>query len=332
MDQGKNASLGIGLADIVIGIVALMSGLFGLVLLPYMVPLGGPDVLPPSELADQNGAFVTIASERLYYTHTPGPGPAILLIHGFGGSTVSWRDTVPALAEAGYDVYAVDLLGFGLSEKGWSHDYSHRAQAARVVQLMDVLAIEQAVILGHSMGGNVAAYVALRYSDRVDRLVLVSPSILDDARSEDPRLTLPVPIDALNLPPLRRWARVAMRELVVPQFDTLLFDAAYRDYMIDAGLEDGYRRVLYTPEWDLALLGIMRDAGENALGDVVRSIEVPVLLVWGAEDTWVPSRMGVQLEALLPQVERVEFAGVGHLPMHEVPDDFNRVLLDFLAQ
>ncbi len=311
------------------GLLASLVILLGFVLLPYVLPLGGPDTVPPLELADPDGAFVAIAGEHLYYTHVPGEAPPVILLHGFGGSTVSWRDSVPVLVQAGYAVYAVDLLGFGLSEKGWEHDYSHPAQAARVIGFMDALGIDRAVIVGHSMGGSVAAHLALRHPQRVDRLVLVSAPIVSDGETSS---MLPVPAALLDLPLVRQWGRLLIRGLVVPEFDSLLFDAAYRDGMIDASLVEGYRRVLQTPEWDLGLLGIMRDARTSALGDAVRALEMPVLLLWGTEDTWVPPEAGARLEALLPHAERVEFAGVGHLPMHEVPDQFNLALLEFLAR
>jgi len=322
MNRLLNGLVSVGFISFLGGVLALLG-----MLLPYVLPLGGPVTLPPDELADANGRFVTVSGETLYYTHSPGSGPAVLLLHGFGGSTVSWRETVPALAAAGYDVYAVDLLGFGLSDKGWRHDYSHAAQATRVLDLLDVLAIEQATIVGHSMGGNVAARVALQAPARVDRLVLVSPAILGDGDA-------PLPADAfalLELPPLRRWSRIALRATVAPRFDSLLLSAAARQDAITPDVRDGYRRVLHTPDWDLALLAMTRDAANNAVGEAVRGIDRPTLLVWGTDDSWVPVAAAAELESLLPSVQRVDFDGVGHLPMHEAPGHFQAALLAFLA-
>lgn len=305
--------------------LATAIGGLGLTALPYGLPLDGPPAAHPSRLADANGAFVRVAGESLYYTHVSGPGEAVVLIHGFGGSTVTWEGVAPVLAEAGYDVYAVDLLGFGLSEKGWAYDASHPAQARRVLGLMDALGIDRAVIVGHSMGGNVAAHIALSAPERVSGLVLVSAAILGESNGMQI-----VPPALLELPPVRRWAQVALRALVVPMFDGLLFDAAALDVRIPAETVDGYRRALRTPEWDLGLLALTRDADRNGLPGPLSAIRAPTLIVWGAEDSWVAPQDGVYLEAQIPGAQRVEFAGVGHLPMHEVPQEFNAALLGFL--
>jgi len=80
-----------------------------LVVLPFALPLGGPETLDPAALADDNGLFVTVEGETLYAVHAAADGPAVVLVHGFGGSTVTWTETLPALAAAGYDAYALDL-------------------------------------------------------------------------------------------------------------------------------------------------------------------------------------------------------------------------------
>lgn len=307
----------------------LMVALLGLFVLPRFIPLGGPEQVPLAELVDPDGLFVDVVDEQIYVTHTPGGGDAVVLIHGFGGSTVTWIDTVPALALAGYDVYAIDLLGFGLSEKGWHHDYHHAAQAERVMGVMDALGIERAVLVGHSMGGNVAAHLALSHPERVSRLVLVSASILSD--QADGNGMLPVPVGLLDIPGARRWGQLLIREFVPAEFESMLFDAAYQDSMINATIVEGYRRSLYTSGWDLGLMGIMRHGTDNDLSLPVSDLSIPTLLIWGAQDSWVPVQQGEMLQALIPGAEYVEFADVGHLPMHEVPGGFNAAVLNFLA-
>jgi pimeloyl-ACP methyl ester carboxylesterase len=297
---------------------------FVLVVLPFLLPLGGPETVPPAALADPNGAFIEIDGETLYYVHAPGSGETVVLIHGFGGSTVTWASLVPALAAAGYDVYAIDLLGFGLSEKGWRYDYSHAAQARRVVQFMDARGIDRADIVGHSMGGDVAAYIALNYPERVNRLVLVSAAILvGDTRLSVPQFVLDVSF-------LRQWARLVMRHVLAPEFEGLLLGASYDDAMITPEIEAGYRRALNTPDWDLGLLGIMRDMNRSTLPAPLSDIQAPTLILWGTEDTWVSPQDGVRLEQMIPDATRVELARAGHLPMHEVPEAFNAELVAFL--
>ncbi|HEX3052614.1 MAG TPA: alpha/beta hydrolase [Aggregatilineaceae bacterium] len=297
--------------------------LFVIVVLPYLLPLGGLQIVDPMLLMDANGAFVKLAGEDIYYIHEAGNGPTVLLIHGLGGSTVSWQDTIPALAAAGYDVYAVDLAGFGLSSKGLDRDYSHHAQAVRVIALMDTLHIEKATIVGHSMGGNVAAYLALAYPERVDRLVLVDAAILTSNG-------LAVPDFLIDLPFIQRWGQFGLRRIFASRAGDLIRDAAYDDAAISQDLINAYSRVFRTPDWDTGLLGIARDGDQNVLPSSVSNIQAITLILWGAEDTWVPPGDALRLEELIPNAQCVEIAGAGHLPMHEKPDQFNTALVDFL--
>jgi 4,5:9,10-diseco-3-hydroxy-5,9,17-trioxoandrosta-1(10),2-diene-4-oate hydrolase len=196
----------------------------------------------------------------------------------------------------------------------------------RVVGLMDTLGIEQAAVVGHSMGGSVAAHLALTYPDRVSQLVLVDAAMLPDARM------LNIPGFLFDLPFARRWAQLILRRALVSMSGDLILDAAYNDALITPDLIEAYARTLHTPEWDLGLLGIMRDADRNALPAPLSQIRAPTLILWGAEDTWVAPGDGAELERLIPDAKRIEFPNAGHLPMHEVPQVFDTALIDFLNQ
>lgn len=307
---------------ILAGMAALLA-LAALVALPFLIPAGGPEPVAPAALADPNGFFVRVDDETLYTVHTPGPGPAVVLLHGFGGSTVTWDETMPALAAAGYDVYALDLRGFGLSDKGLYADYSHAAQARRVAAWMDAVGIKQAAVVGHSMGGVVAARLALSAPGRVSRLVLVDAPLLDDSMS------WMVPGWVFDVPFLRRWAQIALRR-ALPSFSGDLLRASVADPdRWTPELLARYERALRTPGWDLGLLGLVRDSRRNT-PPPVSQLRVPTLIVWGAEDAIVPPGEGARLAQRIPGAERLELAGVGHMPMHEAPEAFQAALLDFL--
>lgn len=244
--------------------------------LPFLLSLGGLTSVDPESLADPNGAFVSLKNgEQLYYVQSgPVSGEPIVLLHGFGGSTVTWAETIPVLAEAGYNVYALDLYGFGLSDKGWGANYSRAAQATRVIGFMDALGINRAVLVGHSMGGGIAAAVALSHSERVSKLVLVDGSVLGESAFAVPELLF-------DLPFVRRWAQLAIRRIVTPDMVAdLLADAAYNDTTLTPQLINSYQRVLSTPEWDLALLGMIRDMRQNRHLPA-DNLHMPTLIIWG---------------------------------------------------
>ncbi len=136
-------------------LLALLAALVGAALiLPYIIPLPAQPDQDSLVLAPSNGRFVSVDGVRTFVERAgPAGAPTVLLIHGFGGSTFSWRETLPALAAAGYDAVALDLKGFGLADKRLEEDYSHAAQADFIAQVMTQLDIEQGVMDGRPQHG-----------------------------------------------------------------------------------------------------------------------------------------------------------------------------------
>ncbi|MCL4877739.1 MAG: alpha/beta hydrolase [Anaerolineae bacterium] len=310
--------IGFGLAVIMVFLI------FVLFLLPFLLGLGGPRTIDAADLADPNGAFADLHGESLYYIHQPGKGDPVILIHGFGESTVTWQDTVPALADAGFDVYGLDLIGFGLSEKGLTADMSHPAQAERIALFMEQQGIDKADFVAHAMGANVVMHFAFLYPDRVGSLVLADATLQTESTAALPSLVLEVPS-------FQRWARVLIRWIVPATTETQLLSAAEKDEVISEDLVNAYDRTLYTADWDLSLLAMLRDSSQNTLWWDLSTLDIPVLVLWGAEDGWISPETGKSLAAEIPGASYREFEGVGHLPMHEAPDEFNNMVIQFLG-
>ena len=128
------------------------------------------EYLDPLE-ADAPGSFLDIDGTAIHYVEA-GKGDVGVLIHGWNGSTCSFRYTIPELAQD-YHVIALDLKGYGYSARPKDGDYSLTAQSEIVARFMDRLAVKDSVVIGHSMGGAVATRLALRYPEWVKKLVLV---------------------------------------------------------------------------------------------------------------------------------------------------------------
>lgn len=266
-------------------------------------------------LADANGAFATSAGRQVYYVTWGTEGEPLVLTHGFGSAGGSWGRVGPLLAAAGYTVYAVDLGGFGLSDKSWHAGYDHDTQADVLAGWMHALGLPSATIVGHSMGGSVAARLALRHPALVRRLVLEDATLLSGL------VTLPrVLVPLLALPPLRWLGRRLIRRMV-RQNDWSEFEA--RNPQVT--------RVLRTADWDLALLAVSRDSWANRFPEAkLPALSLPTLLLWGADDTTVaPTDVG-RLQTLLPQAEARILAGLGHTPHEEDPERFVAALLPWL--
>ena len=129
-------------------ILVALFGLLAFVLVgPYVIPLPAQPDRAPEDVAPSDGRFLTVGGVRTFVQESgPTDGPVVVLVHGFGGSTFNWRYTLPALAEAGYRAVALDLKGFGLSDKAFDEDDSHLAQADFVAEVMTALDIQSATI------------------------------------------------------------------------------------------------------------------------------------------------------------------------------------------
>lgn len=295
-------------------------------ILPFLLPL--PEVgADPRTLADANGRFIEVDGLDTYYIEAgPTDGQAIMLLHGFGGSTVSWRENIAPLAEAGYRVIAYDRPNFGLTEKRVETDVAAPAQAHFAARLMDALSVESAVMVGHSAGGGVISFFALNYPERVGGLVYVAGAV-GSAGGAPSALS-----SAIMFPPFTRWFRLGARVLLTPErFSGLLSSAYGPGFTMTPDIAAGYDRVLEARNWDEGFVGIIRDSSRNAFPiDRLPEITVPALLIWGREDTWVPLAAGERLESALTNDTLVVYDGVGHLPMEEAPDRFNADVIEWI--
>lgn len=298
---------------------------------PFVIPMPVQPDLSAQAVAPGSGRFITVDGVTTHVQDFgPRDGPAVVFIHGFGGSTFSWRETLPVMASAGYRAIALDLKGFGLSDKRFDEDFSHASQAEFVASLMDELGVAKASIAGHSMGVSVLAHFATIYPERVDNLVIVDGTINVEGEGSnfDPVGWL------IRFPPVRQWARFIIRwQLNEEQVAARLLTAYHDPGFVTPEIEAGYLAPQKIKDWELALLGIIRDSRENNLAlHPARFGDFPILILWGEDDTWVPLRRGNSLAKSLPGAEFIIIPDSGHLPMEEQAELFNEHLLDFLSQ
>ena len=296
-------------------------------------------------LADENGKFTTLDDAQIYYITEGNPqNPAVMLIHGFGGSTVTWRETLPALAEAGFYAVALDLPPFGLSDKSADLTYNRAQMADWTAALMDELDIEQAVIVGHSMGGAVTARFAQRHPERVQGMVFVAGAVPasqqttptpepDSGNTDDENDS---PLSLLNdINPNSPFAAAALRLLFTEErFADMLSSAYAEDYTVSDETLQAYMRPLQVDNWPQGFLAYLGADNRNPVtaDDLAGQIDVPVLILWGEADTWVPPQVGQALHEALAESQLITYENVGHLPMEEVPQRFNEDLIAFLRQ
>jgi pimeloyl-ACP methyl ester carboxylesterase len=313
-------------------------GLFIFWLFVFVLPIAAQrqTFKTPQELADPNGAFADVNGVSLYYIAEGDPtNPAVILIHGFGGSTFTWRDNIQPIAEAGFYVVALDLPPFGLSDKNPDLDYSRSWMADQVAGLMDMLEIESATIVGHSMGGGVTAQFAVRHTAKVDQLVFVAGGIFDETArqttTEEDENDSPLAILA-SIDPKSPFADTLLRNVLTPErFSDILISAYHRQEVVTAAVAAGYQRPLALEDWTGGFLAYIQ-AEETApvtLAELA-ALDLRTLILWGEQDSWVEIVMGESMVAAFSNATFITYPDVGHLPMEENTAQFNEDLIAFL--
>jgi pimeloyl-ACP methyl ester carboxylesterase len=257
-----------------------------------------------------------------------GEGPAILLIHGITGSSQTWEEVIPALAER-HTVIAPDLLGHGESAKPRG-DYSLGAYASGLRDLLIALGLEQATVVGHSLGGGVAMQFAYQFPERIDRLVLVSSGglgqevslLLRSAALPAAEYVLPLlcaePLRNAGGAVARFFGRVGLR----PSYD---LEEMARGF---ASLGDMETR----PAFIHTVRGIIDVSGQrvSARDRLYLAAEVPTLLIWGERDRMIPAAHGAAAHESMPGSRYLLYERAGHFPHRDEPRRFADDLLEFM--
>jgi pimeloyl-ACP methyl ester carboxylesterase len=273
--------------------------------------------------------YRTIHGYRRAFVHA-GKGPALLLIHGIGDTSDTWRDLIPSLARD-HTVIAPDLLGHGRSDKPRA-DYSVAAYANGMRDLLTVLDIEKATVVGHSLGGGVAMQFAYQYPERCERLVVVSSGGVSREVTSLLRLaSLPAAVaflPLLGLPAAQLVGRALFRMLEA--FDTDLGRDTEDMLRIFDALPDGISRAAFVR----TLHAVVDWRGQviTMLDRCYLTRGMPTLLVWGDRDAVIPYEHARLAHAAMPGSRLETFRGAGHFPHHSDPARFLDVLYDFLAR
>jgi pimeloyl-ACP methyl ester carboxylesterase len=260
-----------------------------------------------------------------------GQGPALLLLHGIGNNCQTWAGVIGRLAEH-HTVIAPDLLGHGASDKPRG-DYSIAAYANGMRDLLTVLDIERATVVGHSLGGGIALQFAYQFPERCERLALVGSGGLGPELSAGLRAaTLPgAELVLTALTGVSGPLRVGMHAL--HRIGKASGSRRVRD-LAEAGnallaLKDVEARRAFLR----TLRGVVDGRGQaiTALDRLYLADAVPMLVVWGGRDPIVPALHAESVRALVPSARVEVFPGAGHWPHLDEPDQFCRILLDFMA-
>lgn len=267
---------------------------------------------------------VPVDGRAVNVVDTGGDGPPILFVHGLSGAWQNWLLTIPAFMGS-HRCIAPDLPGFGASEMP-AGDISVGEYARIVDRVCDALDVESPVVVGNSMGAFIAAELAISFPTRVERLVLADAAgISTDSYARAPILTGARVWGAITARAATRSEQIVRRprlrraalQIVVLHPERISAPLVWE-------LVQGANTPGFLPALD-SLLGY-------SIRDRLTRIEVPTLIVWGANDMLVPVGDARRYQDLIGPNARTEiFAGTGHLPMIERPTRFNELLAGFMA-
>lgn len=336
---------------ILLGIIIVLVVVIGV--LAVVIAQDSSDTLPAEAFADPDGQFIDVDGITLYVLDRGEPtDPAVLLLHGFGGSTFTWRHNIDFLVDAGYRVVAFDRPPYGLADKRTTIDYTTETYIRVTAGLMDALEIDRATLVGHSAGGAVIAAFVLEHPERVDALAFIAGAVripgveipgVSQSGEGDQQGGGGSPFAALfevasSIDPQSPLAQFAVRRFVNRGLlEGIVYGNYYDQSLVTQEVLDGYTQVLRVDGWEGAFLRLFTASGGG--GAVpgydftqLNTVDLPTLILWGEEDAVVPVGVGQALAGYMPQVEVVLYPQVGHLPMEEAPDRFNADLLAFLDQ
>ncbi|WP_341645622.1 alpha/beta fold hydrolase [Thauera sp. SDU_THAU2] len=256
-----------------------------------------------------NKEWKTIGDMRV---QVAGAGPAIVFCHGFTTTSEFWRNQVDVFS-AERRVVLINLPGHGVSPAPQGRSYSIDAFVQDIEQVFEALDIDQAILVGLSMGGTVAQQFALRNPQRLKALVLVGATphgLGADVKAEN--------------------VLAGIRELGVAQASQLVIERSFGSRAPAELIDFGKQEVVQTPEHVAieAIESLNRADSRARLGE----IQVPTLVVCGVEDQITPPSESRQLAAGIPGAELVLVEGAAHFPMLECPEEFNLALGNFIAR
>ena len=298
-------------------VLILVSGLIGLMALfpEQSAKLG---IHAERSVSGLGHKTLVIGDETWHYLEGgPKDAEVVLLLHGFGGDKDNWTRFSKSLT-GGYRVIAPDLPGFGESTRHPDWDYSLRPQRSRVNGFVQSLGLEQFHVVGHSMGGHLAALYTYKYPEQVLSVALFNNAGVDAPDESDMRRALangnnPLIVESLE------------------DFDGLLALASYKQPFIPWPVKGVLaQQALDHAGFNQFIFESLRSDSSSNLEPILADIEAPALILWGEYDRILDVSSVSVMRPLLPRTDVVIMKDTGHLPMLEHPAETATHYLGFI--
>ncbi|RFU70166.1 alpha/beta hydrolase [Peribacillus saganii] len=269
------------------------------------------------------GQRIKLEGNEFYYEafHHSKTAPTLILLHGFLSSTFSYRRLIPHL-NASYNIVSIDLPPFGQSGKEQRFMYSYQNLAKTVISLLERLEIGHSVLVGHSMGGQIALNMIKQRPELFAACILLCSSGYAPKVNQGIILSSYIPFFHLYV---KRW-------LAKTGIEKNLQNVVYNHDLIDQEMVDGYLQPFLKDDIFRGLARFIRHHEGDLPEADLRKIHTPCLLIWGEQDKVVPLHIGKRLQRDLPNSKLIVMKDTGHLVPEEKPEEVFGYINHFLEE
>ena len=251
-----------------------------------------------------------------------GQGEPVVMLHGMTLSTYSWRNNVQALLDVGFRVILIDLPGHGRTDiPSDSFSYAVENIAKDVITMINKLGIEQFNLIGHSMGAGLTLYTSIHYPQHVKKAIVVDAPAFGPPR----RLLMTYPgMTSFASAFFGRWT-VKLNMKAMYYNDNLVVKELIDEYTLQIR-KDGYWKMFS------ALSNQYFSSKFYEMQSAYESIALPVCIIWGEKDAWLPCNTGPRLQDCISNSQLLTVPDSGHNPHEECPECVNSVVVEFLMK
>ena len=275
-----------------------------------------------NDYANEQSQFIEVNEMQVHY-RDEGDGFPIVLVHGTAASLHTWDAWTHELKKTNR-VIRMDLPAFGITGPNKNADYSLEAYTTFLHSFLEKLQLKKFHIAGNSLGGNIAWNYTADYPENVEKLILVDASGL-------PTNKQPPAIFKMAKTPLLKtlFLYVTPKILIKKNIEEVYAD----DSKITDALVDRYHKMTLRIGNRKAFIDRAKiDFGLDSIVNInkLKSIQTPTLLIWGAQDLWIPLGNGIRMDRILVNSKLEVLENSGHVPMEENPNESLKILKNFL--
>ncbi len=258
--------------------------------------------------------YATVNGNKIRYLEEGNSDDTIVLLHGLGGMAERWIPVIPFLSKK-YRIIAPDLIGYGQSDKPQA-DYTIDLFRKTTLEFLEILSLQNVLMIGTSLGGETVAECASTQNPRIKKIVLSSPAGI--MKKSNPVL------DAYIMAALHPTSEsVKSAYQMMTGKNTEVSEKSVENFISNMERHNAKMVFLST------LLGMKNSP---AITEKLHLIKIPVLLIWGNNDSMIPVEYSKDFASSIPNCELVIMDGCGHIPYEEKPSEFSKLVLDFLSK